>query len=318
MATQRAKQANQRSRTSPSWWQYHARAVREAGAQVRRNLISTCVSVLVIGIALGLPVTVLVFLDQQSEWLEQWGSEPSLSVFLKRAVDLPRANQLAANWQNDRDIKQTRVITAAEAFATIGLQAGLTDIAGPVNPLPHVVVVIPHSAPWDSLGADGLKARFAEPTEVDSVILDFLWVERLRLLMQFAERAVLIIGLLLAIGSVLVVGMAVRNLLQSGEDEIEVLKLVGATDSYVRRPFLYSGICYGLAAGILGAALMYLVFISLADPFNALTRHYNGLVALGIPTTAHILLLLAGGIAVGWCGAWLGTGTYLRQFDRFD
>ncbi len=316
MASAGRRSGGARSVNRPRVGLDHGRASREALTLLARHWTSSAVGAVVISIALALPMTFLAMLGQQAAWLESWGADPSLSVFLDRDLSIERAEHLAAAWSTDTRLKSVKIIAADDAMATISRRAGVRHPAQMPNPLPHVIVLVPNPTVWDPGDPTRLADEFHSVVGVDSVVVDYDWIARLELLMRLARRLAAVVGILLGLGAMLVVGVLIRSLIQQGEVEIRVLKLVGATDSFVRRRFLYAGTLYGVGAGTGAVIIMNSAFIALAPAIDALARSYGSSVELGLPPLSYALMTAGLGGAVGWLGAWVGSTPVIRRFDE--
>ena len=316
MARGAARTGGSRRRPHGAWLVAHLRAAREGWWQLRNNRLASLVSIAVMATALGLPTTLFALLENQQTLFSEWGAEPTLSVFLTRGTSESQARELAARWREIAEIGKVEVVSSTEAFAEFAATTGLiTNGAQSANPLPHVLVVTPAAAAWEVGDGQPLVALLRRYVEVDSVLVDLAWVARLRAMSALAARAVWVLGLVLVGAMVLIVGNTIRVLVQEQIAEIEVLKLVGATDAFVRRPFLYSGALHGMVAGILGVILIEGVFFALSGPVEAVASAYLSGFTLVSPAPDFVATVIALATATGWSGAWLGTLHCLRQFD---
>jgi cell division transport system permease protein len=193
----------------------------------------------------------------------------------------------------------------------------MSDLAGALdvledNPLPTVLVVQPKS------DGDALAADLRQLPQADIVQHDAAWRQRLSAWLAFGERVVQVLAVLLGLGVLLVVGNTVRLDIGARSEEIAVLQHLGATDAFVRRPFLYLGAWYGLAAGLLAGALLLAAGVLMQGRLSALVASYGTQFALSGPGLRGSLLLLAGSALMGWLGAWLATGHHLRRTRPVD
>ena len=183
------------------------------------------------------------------------------------------------------------------------------------NPLPDTLIVTPTLAASTPLGTDALKGAIAAMADVQWVQLDTEWVKRLHAMLDILRTVVALTAALLGLGVVLIVGNTIRLDILNRRSEIEVMKLVGASDGFARRPFLYSGIWYGLGGGLIALILVAVAAAVLAKPVESLAKLYGSpfqLRALG-PTTALAVLGLAMGLA--WLGSWLAATRHIRAID---
>jgi cell division transport system permease protein len=246
-----------------------------------------------------------------------WNQAFDLSVYLHKKVGTERVQGLVKQLRARPDVAAVRVITAEEAFAEFRNASGfgkaldaLTD-----NPLPTTLVLTPTPAASTPEGTGALKASIAALGDVDSVQIDTEWVQRLNAMLDVLRRLVWLTGGLLGLGVVLVVGNTIRLDILNRRAEIEVMKLVGATDGFARRPFLYSGIWYGLGGG-LGAVIVVAVAAQvLARPAAHLAALYGSqfhLQGLGLKQAGGILCV---SIGLGWLGSWLAATRHIRAVE---
>jgi len=210
-----------------------------------------------------------------------------------------------------------RVITAAQALTEFRNDSGFgkaLDALGD-NPLPDTLIVTPTPAASTPQGTDALKGAIAALPDVQTVQVDAEWVKRLHAMLDILRRIVLLTAGLLGTGVVLIVGNTIRLDILNRRTEIEVMKLVGASDGFARRPFLYSGIWYGLGGGLLALTLVAVAAAVLARPVESLARLYGSqfrLHGLGF-TTGVLLLTLAASLS--WLGSWLAATRHIRAIE---
>lgn len=294
----------------------HLRALIESFTQVRGNGAATLMSVAVMAIALALPAMLYGFVQNQQALSAHWGAEPTLTAFLEREASEEVAQDLARRLRIDARVGAVEFVHRDDAFAEFSTASGLAGVAaGGRNPLPHVLVVTPHASAWAYDRGQALVDSLEAEPAVDSVLVDFAWVERLQAIGALAERAVFLLALLLGAGALLIVANTVRVLVHQQRDEIEVLKLVGATDAFVRRPFLYGGALHGLLGGVAAALLVQGVFLALSAPFQRVAEAYLGDFELTGPGLTQSAALVALSCALGWLGALAGIALALRRID---
>ncbi len=269
---------------------------------------------MVIAVALALPATLYASLQNLQAVGQRWDGVSQLSVFINpraKAVVIDKFRQQLAS---DPRVEDVTYISAEQALAEFEQQTGLGGALQTLdsNPLPPALIIKPQlSARASDIArlAESLKAKPA----VDDVVVDLAWVQRMQQLLALAERLVLALGALLALGVLLVVGNTIRLAIENRRDEIVVVKLVGATNAFVRRPFLYTGIWYGIGGGLLAWVLLSIAIGWLAGPVGRLADLYQSdfsLKGLGFSGSLVMLLLAA---LVGWLGAWLAVSRHLGQ-----
>ncbi len=285
--------------------------------RVVRHPLATLMTMAVIAVALALPLFLEVLLQNARIATANWNQAFDLSVYLDKKAGSQRAQGLAKQLRAREDVAAVRVITAEQAFkdfrAASGFGKALDALAD--NPLPDTLVVTPTLVASTAEGTKALRSRIAAMPNVELVQLDTEWVERLNAMLGLLRRIVWLTGALLGLGVALVVGNTIRLDILNRRAEIEVMKLVGATDSFARRPFLYSGIWYGLGGG-LGAVLVVAVAVAvLAGPVEHLAGLYGSrfhLQGLGWLTAARVLGVA---IVLGWLGSWVAATRHIRAVE---
>ncbi len=211
------------------------------------------------------------------------------------------------------DVAETDWVSREQALAEFQEQSGLGQALKelPENPLPGVVLVTPKEV--DKVALEALRTRLAALPKVQQAQLDLLWVERLTAILKLGERFIFGLTLLLIMALLLVIGNTIRLHIENRRTEIEVIKLVGGTDSYVRRPFLYMGALYGLGAGILAWLVLAYGLHWLDGAVVRLADLYGSDFSLGGVAVADGLSLLLGAVLLGYIGAWLAVARHLRE-----
>ena len=293
-----------------TWFDHHLYSLVASLGRVFRKPWSALLTVSVMALALALPLGLWLVLGNVERLAGSVERSREVSVFLRQDVDDARARQLAEELRAQDNVAAVEHITPEQGLASLresGALAGIIDAVGEDNPLPHLLVVAPAG---DELM---LAAALEQLPEAELVQHDVQWRERLDAWLRFGGRVSWLLALLLGMGALLVVGNTVRLDIQSRREEIGVLQLLGATDGFIRRPFLYLGAWYGLAAGALAIALLVAAGLALREPVAALAASYGSGFALGGIDLPWALAVIGGSTVLGWLGAGLVTGHFLRQ-----
>jgi cell division transport system permease protein len=297
-----------------TWLDHHAYSLVASAGRMLRKPWSTALTIGVMALALALPLGLWSSLANIERFAGDVQEARRISVFLKPAIGLDRARALADEVRARADVAAVEWRTPEQGLAELknaaGLGETLTSLDG--NPLPSLLVVTP--------GGDEalLAAALAQLPEADVVQHDAAWRERLDGWLRFGGRLAWVLAAMLGLGALLVVGNTVRLDIQQRTDEIGVLQLLGAADGFIRRPFLYLGLGYGLLAGALALALLTAADLALREPLAELARSYGSDFALhGFSLPAASAIVLGAGL-LGWLGAGLVTGHYLRQTRPTD
>ncbi len=267
----------------------------------------------VIGIALALPLSVLLLLQNLQEAGANLGESGGISLFMERELSAGQLDTINATLMARNDIAAVEFISAGEALAEFQASSGFGDVLEGLdeNPLPAVFLVSP--APDTDVAQ--LQTELAALAGVEVAQLDLAWVQRLNAIVALATRIAVLLALMLGLGVVLVIGNTVRLAIENRRAEIVVVKLVGGTDAYVARPFLYTGLWYGVGGGLLAVLLVAIALFLLQGPVSALMQTYDGefvLKGLGI---SNSFLVLAGAGLLGWLGAWVSVLRHLRAIE---
>ena len=307
-----------RRRLSPrTFLQRHAQVALDSLGRLYRNRVASAMTAAVIAIALAMPSGLYLLLGNLERLSGSWDGQASLSVFLQQDITDDRAHTLAAQVRDWPEVDSVQLITPSQALAEFGQQSGFADVLGVLeeNPLPFVLIVLPAGDSLDPAAASALRERFSKLPETALAQLDLQWVQRLAAILDIAQRVILIISALLALAVMLVIGNTIRLEIQNRREEILVTKLIGATNGFVRRPFLYAGIWYG----VLGALLAWLVveagFWLLAEPVSRLAGLYHSDFSLETLPLQLLGILLAGGTVLGLLGSWLAVGRHLAAIE---
>jgi cell division transport system permease protein len=268
---------------------------------------------MVIGIALALPASLLVALDNLQQLTGGWDNAARISVYLHEAVAEDEGRRLAERLLEEAEISAASYISRSEALEEFSRLSGMGAVLSelPENPLPAVIVLQPDLAlaSADSLGM--LVEEVQQSPEVELAQMDVQWVQRLYHLMGLGKRVTFALAMLLGVGVLLATGNTIRLAIEGRREEIEVVKLVGGTDAYVRRPFIYTGIWYGFGGGIVALIVLSGLMAWLDGAVASLLGLYDSQFELrGLGVTGSAVLLLAG-VGLGFGGAWLAVSRHL-------
>jgi cell division transport system permease protein len=250
----------------------HRQNALEALQEIFQKPVSSLLTIAVIGIALALPAALNLLVQNGRAVADSFEGIRDFSVYMKPGVDVIEAQKLADNLKLRAFVESVNVISAAEALREFQKSSGFKEALTALdqNPLPHTLVVRPtESADADKLST--LAQELQAKPNIDQVRIDTDWVMRLNAILDLLKRSVSIAAILLIAAVIIIVGNTIRLDIQSRRDEIEILKLLGASDGFVRRPFLYVGIAYGLIGGLFGIVLLIVSALILAEPIERLT-----------------------------------------------
>jgi cell division transport system permease protein len=271
----------------------------------------------VIAVALALPLFLSMLLQNARTASGNWNEAYDLSVYMDKGASAARVQALAKALRLRGDVATVRIITADQALAEFRDNSGFGKALDALsdNPLPDTLVVTPTLGSSTPQGTDTLKTAIAAMSDVQTVQIDTEWVKRLHAMLDLLRRVVWLTAGLLGVGIVIIVSNTIRLDILNRRPEIEVMKLVGASDGFTRRPFLYSGIWYGLGGGLLALMLVAIASAVLARPVARLAFLYGSAFRLeGVNVATGIGVL---GVAVGlsWLGSWLAATRHIRAIE---
>jgi cell division transport system permease protein len=294
----------------------HGRACSATLSAQARAPLAFLLTAAVIGITLALPAGLYLVIDNVTRLSTGWQGAGRLSLFLKQDAAGKSAERLADRLRRQPAIARVELITPDQALEEFKRHSGFGDALNALerNPLPAVLVVHPSGSQ-----SPGDVARLARElgrySEIEQVIVDLDWVRRLHAWLQLAEHGVWLLAGFLGLAVLLIVGNTVRLAVLNRRDEIVVVKLIGGTDAYIRRPFLYTGTLQGLAGGLLAWLLLALSLWLLSGPILELSQLYHSDFSVTGLDLMGGLLLMGTGALLGWLGSRLAVGRHLRSIE---
>jgi cell division transport system permease protein len=301
------------------WAERHVQTLVASLGRLARAPFGTLLTVGVIGIALALPACLELVVANARALAGGWQDALNITAYLKPKLPDHDAAQLAERIGARGDVAAARLVTAAEGLAEFrrwsGLGSALDALAD--NPLPATIVVRPRAADdgADAAAVGALAEALRALPGVDQVQLDTDWVRRFTAILDALRRGVAVVALLLGLAVLLVVGNTIRLDIDARRAEIEVVKLVGGSDGFVRRPFLYGGFWYGLGGGVLAWILLEAFVVTVGGPVERIAAAYGSRFVLEGPGLLEGLAILLGGAVLGWLGAFVSATRHLRAIE---
>ena len=292
----------------------HVENLKGAVARVAERPLGSLMTILVIAIALVVPAGLRVMVDNARALSGTWEGAADFTVYLEMAVAEPAAEALAEQIGQRDDVERAELLYRSDALAEFRAWSGFGEALDLLeeNPLPHAIIVRPVGTGAD---LDLLVGDLDALEETALVQLDTEWLERLRAILELARRVVDVTTVLLGLAVIVVIGNTIRLEIGNRREEIEIIKLVGGSDGYIRRPFLYLGLCYGVGAGILAALIIVLGLGLVASPARALMELYGSDYRLAGLSLADTAWLLGAGGFLGWAGAGIAVARHLREIE---
>jgi cell division transport system permease protein len=294
-----------------AWLTQHRDALLLALRRLTATPLNTLLSLLAIGIALALPAGGQMLFANAQQLAKNATPAPQISLFM--ALEAPRssANDIEARLKKHPGVKAVRFVAREDTLARMKSAEGLGEVIEvlPKNPFPDAFVIDPKD---DAPAAmEALAQELKKLPRIDHVQLDSAWVRRLDALLKLGRTGVVLLALLLGIGLIAITFNTIRLQVLTQRAEVDVSRLLGATDAYIRRPFLYLGTAQGLLGGIVAWAIVWGATAWLAAPIGELAQLYSLSFTLRPLDTTDSTLLLALAGALGWIGAALSLRQHL-------
>lgn len=298
------------------WAHRHTSTCIDALGRLAQQPFANLMTVLVIAVTLALPAAMHLVIKNAQSISGNLENALDFSVYLTTSTSLAEAENLARIIGQRADVESVVFVSAGEALEEFkkhsGFGSALDHLEG--NPLPHTLVVRPSGANT-AQSMSLLNEELTNLPETDLVQVDTEWVQRFLAILDMLQRAIAMGGVLLGVAIIIIIGNTIRLDIQNRREEIEVTKLIGASNAFVRRPFLYTGLWYGLAGGLLALALVGYGLYALDEPITRLAGLYNsGFSALGLDLRES-LAIVGVGVLLGLTGSWIAAARHMRRIE---
>ena len=300
-----------------SWLVNHLRVLVSSLGHLTRHLVPTAMTSSVIAIALALPTGLYIALGNVGQLGADWDDSAQISLFMHSNVSQEQAEDLAARLRLHRQVRTIAVISKQQGLEQFNEHSGFGDALKHLdeNPLPIVLSVLPIVDRARPADIRQLVEELQQEKFVDIARLDLEWVQRLYAIIEIAQRGTWMVGALLALAVLLIVGNTIRLDIQNRREEIEVTKLIGASNAFVRRPFLWTGFWYGLLGGLLAIGLVQYGLYLLFPPISRLAGLYQGNVAVLSFSIEEIGAIIGAGVGLGLVGSWFAVARHMRRVE---
>mgnify|MGYP001822809426 FL=1 len=299
-----------------TWLTRHASTSLGALGRLARHPFSSAMIILVIAVTLSLPAAINIIVKNAQAISGGWDNALDFSLFLKQGLPASEAEGLGRLIEQRADVESVRFVSAQAALAEFrelsGFGAALDQL--PDNPLPHTLVVRP-SAGNTSASMLLLQEELANLPETEYVQADTDWVQRFHAILDIVRQAIAIGAALLGVAIVVIIGNTIRLDIENRRDEIEVTKLIGASNAFVRRPFLWTGFWYGLFGGLVALALVFYGLYLLEGPVARLAGLYQSNIAIASMDAAEAAGIVGIGVGLGLVGSWFTAARHMRRIE---
>lgn len=296
------------------WLSQHQQPLKLVIGRMRNNLMATLLMFCVIGVTLCLPAILYTVVDNLSRLTDGVESKPQVSLFLK--LDASNKTEIEAQLKKHADIASFEFVSKNDAWSKMQQDKNTADAAASLekNPLPDAFYITPKNISPDNMGH--LQEEMQKWNGVELAQVDANWVKRLDTILKLGKKAVFVLVVLLGFALITVIGNTIRLQIMTQREEIEVSKLIGATNPFIRRPFLYAGVLYGLGGGL--AALIILTLVTMLFNFSVteIADLYASNFRLHLPSGLSILVLLVSATGLGWLGSYFAVNRTLAQFEN--
>jgi len=288
-----------------NWLNQHALAIDLVLQRLKNHWLNTLTICMVIGITVTLPGLLFVALDNLQDMSRTIKQDAQISAFLKPAVNANLIQRLINDVEALPQVKEVRYVPKEDAIKQLGAQFLQKDLLVdlPQNPLPDALFITLTDTQPTSVKP--VQAMLQKRGEVEELVIDSVWIERLHAMLLLGKRIAIIFASLLGIAMITVISNTVRMQVLTHEAEIEVSRLIGATHSFIRRPFLYMGSVYGLGGGLIAVALLFMIVWNLRQPVQLLANNYQS----NFQLVFHLFnvggLMLLSTITIGWIAAFI-------------
>ncbi|QYJ75218.1 MULTISPECIES: permease-like cell division protein FtsX [Shewanella] len=282
-----------------------------------RNPVSSLMTMAVLGVSLSLPAALQVLVKNADTITQSWNNAAEISLFIEEGKNEQAIQSLISRIKVYPEVAEVHYINRDQALAEFQRLSGFGEALSYLesNPLPAVVTVLPTEKYSSPIGARELLTKLEREQGVSFGRLDIEWLERLQAVVRLLERTVLAIAALLVVAVVLIIGNTIRLAIMNRRNEIEVMKLVGATEAFIQRPFLYTGIWYGVIGGMLAWIIINLLVWYLDGAIAELLGLYGSDIEMASLSFTELVQLVFLASFLGWLGSYLSVRQHLRAIE---
>ena len=295
------------------WWLSHLRALLYAIGGLLQTPLATVVTLLVIGISMAFPTLLYVGLINLLKVNQDWQGTPTISLYLNQNAVQESTNTLLHNLRNNPQVQSVRYVSPEQGLKEFKETTHFGNVFTILdsNPLPPVIIVTPQKNADTPQELPALFAQLQQQPLVKFGQLDMTWVKRLYYIVNLGERITYILAALLGIGVILIIGNTIRLCMQRDRQEITVLRLIGASSGFIRRPLLYRGIFYAAMGAVIALAIVAGLLWWLSQPVAHLAASYQSTFAVTGMSWSLVGIVIGIAVLLGWAGAWMAVQRHL-------
>lgn len=299
-----------------SWLSHHFGCLNESLLRIFQAPLTSLLTIAVLGIALALPGGLFMLTKNLLSLSGSWDAGIHITLYLNDDISDKQGDELSQSLDNDPNFSSVQFLSRTQALEEFRQMAHFDEALDKLdqNPLPSVILI----TPLNTLSAKQLTPVLEElknKPEIQLVQLDLEWIKRLQAIIQTAQHGLLVIFALLALAVILVVGNTIRLEIENRRDEIVITKLFGATNAFIRRPFLYDGLWFGLFGGLFACLLILAALWILDGPIATLIELYDSEFQPIYPDLIFILSMVLLGGFLGYIGAWMAVSQHLHKIE---
>ena len=298
------------------WLNQHIQPLRMVLGRMRQNLLGTVLMCCVMGVTLSLPAILFTIVDNLGQLAGGIESKPQLSLFLKLDASSSTNQAISEQLKKHAGIAKYEFVTKESAWEQMQQNANTADIGASLdkNPLPDAYFVTPKDIKPENIKR--LQQEMQQWEGVELAQVDANWIKRLDTVLKLGKKAIFVLVALLGFALVAIIGNTIRLQIMTQLEEIEVSKLIGATNQFIRRPFLYAGTLYGLGGGLAA----WLIVLAVVQLFNTSVTEIADLYAsqfrLSMPNVTITLAMLLSAISLGWLGSFVAVNRSLAKIEK--
>lgn len=290
-------------------------SLKASFSRIWETPVASSLTILVVAIALALPASFSALVENVRLPLDALDTTSQISLFLKPELSNEAARKLSERLRKNPRLSGATLLTKEDGLRELTTFSGFQDALAALstNPLPAVIILRPLAT--DAASVTQLLDELRTLPESDRVQFDDEWLKKLRALLVIAERCAMAFSLLLGLGVLFIVGNTIRLELQNRREEIIVSKILGATNGFIRRPFMHSGFWYAFLGAMLALVVANLLIFDVKEPADALAELYDSPYRLSFLSIKSTCILLGSAILLGIVGAWIVVGRFLREIE---